>query len=383
MTLIDQLRTGSVGVRLELAEPLEILAETETWARWVDRTLALVCVAIRSRFPLDLSDARRPELRAQLEPEARRIFAREFQASEHVSKIEPRTSDPSWSPIIELELLERPGGRVMHCMHRLRYEPGREVIRGALACPIADGHVVIACMHVAQMTGWRESMLVIESGTSGLLPQAQYDAAEHDAKFPEHGLTRVRQVLQQWSSTLAITRPSTSLPAGTRVVLPASGSSIVPPVGFVAVPPGVLPMAETMSAIVRVGLEEEPDQMIDVWRIPADEVQIGNADELRVLAEEVAQAWVNEGAADVEADAWIHSKRPRSEVRCRVRFSVGGVAKLSLAHWILERDGTVHRISLSLHPPARFEDAEPTLDELVRSWEPLAPPPSKPWWKLR
>jgi hypothetical protein len=141
MGLLDDLCDGELGVRLQVGDDIEVLDDHEHLARWIVPDLQLTALAIRRVFPLDLSDARKPSLRAEIEAEARRMFEREHRAHGQSDGAGPfesrplRTDDPSWSPIVELDLLERDDGRLLRCIHRVAYQPGRELIRGLLCCP--------------------------------------------------------------------------------------------------------------------------------------------------------------------------------------------------------------------------------------------------------
>lgn len=393
MSLLDELREGSLGVRLHLPDQLESLEQGPTFARWIDRDALSTALAIHSPFPLDLSDARKPTLRAELEAEARRVFVAKYRslaAERGATALDrpPRTDDPSWSPIVELDLLERDDGRLLRCISRLSYQPGHELIRGLLCCPLANGHLWLALMHLSTQTGMRESVLTLRLNPAEGFEhpgQAFYDDPTHDETFPQHGLSCVRRGLAHWlgadAGALEITARQPSAPhPGAPITLVDSDSSLVVPPGFLHVPREVMPMAPSMSSFVRLGLERQPDAMLDVWRLSSDVTPPRNIDELVELAQAIARSWENEGASNVAVTVEPREGE-RIEARARIAFTIHDEPKRNIAQWILDRDGAVFRIGVSFEPPDEFDSWAPVLDELVASWQRLSEPssPNRPW----
>lgn len=416
MLLHDQLRAGLLGVRVQLGTKgttLEIVDQGPRHLRWHDPEFGAVGMAAHSPFPLDLSDARRPTLRAELEAEARAIFERAHatnakeraaleQADPERAKAEaalvdrpPRTADPSWSPIVECELVEREPGRVLRTLSRITYEPGHELIRGQLALPLTQGHLRLSLIHRAGLTGFRESALSIplleaaEDPTAMEHPgQAFYDDPRHDAQFPQHGLSCVRQGLSAWldpDDGLQVLDAPPLQATGTRVELPTAASSIVPPPGFLFVPREVLPMAPTLASLVRVGLEPAPDSMIDVWRL---EQRFRGPGELRQFADQTLHGWSEEGAEEVQVHSEVASDGPHAvAVRSQVSMRTQSEPRHTLVYWFVDDDGESFRVSLGFSGAIAFEDQRPTFDALVSSWRRLAveptpePEPERSWWR--
>lgn len=383
---------------------IEILGDSVGSAHWIDRGLGVTLVAQHRVFPLDLGDARRPRLRAELEMETRRSFEREHRRlstadrpAEGFEPQPPRTSDPAWSPIVEFELLERDGGRILRCLHRLTYQPGHEVIVGSLRWPLADGHLALDILHRASMTGLRETVLaqsVLAKRNPEVDPfelvfeQASFDAAEHDELFPDHGLPAVRQALVRWldgtRGGVRITQPPSFPRSGERILLPGCSSAIELPVGFLPVPAERAPhLSPTIAMLARVGLEPRPTALLDIWRVPDESPR--DASELVALAESTTREWVDAGVDRVDLQSEIvASTTHRAQVRCQIDFEVDGAPVLGLAHWLLTHDGAVFRFSVSIEPPERLEDIAPTLDAMLHSWERLPdpePPPKTRWWQ--
>ncbi len=385
MSLFAELAAGRAGVRLR-SDPssIELQQDDPDHARWIDRTQLVTVLVYRHRFRLDLGDGRAPGLRAELEREARGQFEREYarSAKQKPADAKPRTADPSWSPIVEAEVVELRGGRALRCMHRLSYQPGLECIRASISCPVADGIITIAAIHLAEITGMRESVLMMplleaSQGRPEHPGQAFFDAPEHDERFPRHGLTCLRRLMASWldpsQGGLEITRPDRPTPAGERIELRAAESSIVPPVGFQRLWPELFPMSPSLALFARVGLDANAPTLFDVWKVPVPPTRAIDAGTLAAIAEQTARGWASEGARNIETETRvIERSRFRAELLATTEFDAAGGRKLSHARWIVDHDGAVFRISISCDPtlesPTVLRDE---LDAAARSWQRL------------
>lgn len=74
---------------------------------WVDRELGVVGEVVRSSFAMSLSPLE--FVKQDAEREARHRFENEWSPSPLPGQPGPRTSDPAWSPIVELEVVEHEG----------------------------------------------------------------------------------------------------------------------------------------------------------------------------------------------------------------------------------------------------------------------------------
>ncbi|MDC0741577.1 hypothetical protein [Polyangium mundeleinium] len=107
MHVIESLQTGRFGVTLQLPSHLKVCRDEEECAELVDEPKNVVWWFFF--FPdlhLDLREEHRGDLRKSLEYYARSMFDDMFHKRDHADKERPpRTADPTWSPIIDVEPL--------------------------------------------------------------------------------------------------------------------------------------------------------------------------------------------------------------------------------------------------------------------------------------
>lgn len=252
-SLLKDLRRGVHGARLALPAAMKADADDrydagpipdhdhEVWWWFLFR------VGLR----LDLTAQREQQLRRAAHDFAKGMFE---QTSRHHDPAAPlRSTDPDWSPLIDLERIEVKGAPALRLIHRMIYQPGRETIMGHLLVPLRTGLVEARVLTVDTFTGTRESVLMaahvkdmsqeeraqfdraLEDGSVRFLDQSQIDAREADAQFPQHCLSRARVALRwlEEASGLEIDEPW-SQPDGPREIeLTDLGSTFVPPPGFV------------------------------------------------------------------------------------------------------------------------------------------------------
>jgi len=211
MGLIEALRDGRHGVQLSLPdwwclneerEDALKLTEVERGASWF--------FYVFPGLHLDLAEEHRDGLRRGLEWPARGMFEALSHAQERGGEERPRTVDPSWSPMVDVEHLLLDGSPALRTVHRMAYEPGREVIMGHLLVPLRQGLFEARVICGDSFTGLRETVLLEArmadrpaegepaAPPAGLrhLRQADYDDPEHDSAFPEHALSRTRAALR-------------------------------------------------------------------------------------------------------------------------------------------------------------------------------------------
>ncbi|KIG19614.1 hypothetical protein DB30_00123 [Enhygromyxa salina] len=183
---------------------------------------------------------------------------------------------------------------------------------------------------------------------------------------------------------IELIEPAPGNPQHGRVELPNAGCSIIPPPGFVFVSREVMPMAPSLASFVRVGIEPEPDAMVDVWRV--DE-SVQDAGQLRAFADQTARGWANEGAQDVEVESRALADAPHAAaVRCEISFTVQGRSRRCLCCWFIAADNAVTRIAVSFPGQVPFVEWESLLSAVVNSWQPLKPTEPEPsargpWWR--
>lgn len=153
------------------------------------------------------------------------------------AKRQPRTADPTWTPMVDYERLQAGGAPALRTVHRMSYEPGREIVMGHLLIPLERGLFEVRVAAGDPMTGVREAMLLAmrrDPDASKPLTQAELDAPEHDEQFRDHALSRVRRALR-WAlaeAKLEVTAPAPPHRHG-EVVLKKLDCALTPPPRFV------------------------------------------------------------------------------------------------------------------------------------------------------
>ncbi len=401
VTLREDLATGRAGVRWsppasfvwrEDHPDLALVQDVDRQVAWLVR---------RFRWRLDLRRAYDEVLRRDLEEDARYEFESNFKPVETVpgsgQTSRPRTSDPRWSPIVEVEHQRIGEAPALRVVRRLSYQPGMESVSGALLVPVAHGFVEVAAIVRAGMTGYRESALMLRR--SGGLPgpeepfpaQAEFDDERHDASFPQHPLSLTRRAMR-WllaDAALEVTEAAGEPPEGEVTVAPARCAVFLPP-RYLFVPREVLPMSPTLASYSRVGLADGDPRLLDVWRVPNRLIGDDRGRKLRDLAVTTINDWAKEGATDIEQSPRVVSgdDAPVS-VTNLVRFNVGGVRKVSAMRWRADDDGTVFRVAVSAAPYVPASDLVEQADTVMGCLGRVvgAPPErmsqesKKPWWK--
>lgn len=215
MQMIESLQTGQFGVELRLPSHLHVRSDEEQRAELVDESNGVMWRFFF--FPdlhLDLCEEHRADLRRSLEWYARSMFDDVFRQRDHMDgRSPPRTTDPSWSPLVDVEHLSIGGARALRTVHRMTYEPGSEIIMGHLLIPLRRGLFEARTVCGDQMTGYRESVLIdrrmgerppsskedIQRLMAGL-QQSDFDDPRHDDVFPQHSLSRTRAAIR-WLCT--------------------------------------------------------------------------------------------------------------------------------------------------------------------------------------
>lgn len=354
-------------------------------------------------WPLDLRRSFDDVLRTDLEADARHLFEQAFKpiawppGSEEKSS--PRTADPRWSPIVDVEPVRVGEAPALRVVRRITYQPGNEVLSGSLLVPLAQGFAELAAIARAGQTGLRESVLMLKRPGGPptkpkvtFLSQAEYDDPVHDALFAEHPLSLVRGALH-WllaDAGLEVTAPAVEPPEGEHVI-EAAGCAVILPPRYLFVSRELMPMPPTLASFVRVGLGEAPLRLLDVWRL-ADRLSgrdRGRA--LKRLAVENTERWIEEGVSDLDQEAEIVAvDGPETAVRTWVRFKVGDRPKVSAMRWRADEDGTVFRVTASAAPYVPAPELRDQADAVMASLRRLdvdeggsgPGAPNKPWWKI-
>lgn len=367
MGLLEDLRTGAAGVRVRLPEG-ELLTNSETCAQVGDPETRLVVTALKTPWRLDLEPRHEPFRLRNCLLAARHVFAEAFvpdDAPPPFGRQQPRTADPSWSPVIEIGNCLVDGLPAFRTLYRITYQPGNESIVGHLLIPVADGTVELTTHGKAEMTGTRESVLYVKEGRQ--LTQAEFDDPAHDQVFQEHVLARVRRALAAFAEAEVTAAPAPT--PGELVDLPASRGRLRPPPGFALVPPGTLPLAPTIDVLARITLRtDRGPELLDVYWIPG--TPPADLAALSSRARAMNQAWEQQGVEDVDVLlGGGHATAAGMDLAVRVSMTSRGERKLSRQRWLV-RDGRLVRLARTVPAWESEIDADLDLDAAVRSWEP-------------
>ena len=218
MTLRAKLATGELG--LVVKAPAALLTDDESALTFNDDAGRHWWWFWKPKLAFDVSAAHRPQLEAHLQHFTRAMFDDLFDEQRAAGKLpgdlQPRTHDATWSPLIEVTSATFAGKAGLWFMHRMLYVQGREVVLSHALIPTAHGtfEARVLTTNGAHPTGLRESVLLLESGTKAFLPQAAYDDAKHDARFPHHPVTLAREA-RRWLETV-VEKVSSPRPAPAR-----------------------------------------------------------------------------------------------------------------------------------------------------------------------
>ena len=207
MGLIARLKLGKIGVWFRAPPGLEAQRDDDDFAMLVDREGGVAWHLCLTEFQLDLAAQHAPVLARDIERHTRDLFLRFFHAAGPRSE-QPRTADPAWSPVVDVEQVVLGQAAALRVVHRLAYEPGRETLMGHLLVPLRHGlFEVRITAPTLRATGTRESALLdaLLRASPGEDPRAvmrrlsqrAIDDPRHDADFPEHPLSRVRAALRR------------------------------------------------------------------------------------------------------------------------------------------------------------------------------------------
>lgn len=379
MGLKAALRDGRHGVRF---------SPPERWQLDEDQDDALRLTEVEGSvgwffyyFPglhMDLAAEHRDGLRQALEWPARDMFEALFRAQKRDPEERPRTADASWSPLVDVEHLELDGSPALRTVHRMAYEPGREVIMGHLLVPLQRGLFEARVICQDSFTGLREVALFEAHARSGGappdgppvgLPQAAYDDPRHDAAFPTHALSRTRAALRwlEGEAGLRVLEPPMARQYG-EAELPKLGCALRPPPRFV-------PDPDSGTSFHRVSfcgtdgvqrfIVQRYDHPLRPGRLLDEAV-----DRARRLHEDAgvenvvveAEAFAEGVLTIVEGDGHLG----------RLRNAVG---------WLLDADGRAWSLCLTAMAVVPREVLAAELAEAARSFRLTRPPPQRPWWR--
>lgn len=376
------LAAGRFGARMTVPEHLTIANETERMLDAVDPASGVHWTFFYFpdlHFVLDDDAADAGTLRAGLEQHARLMFDTFF--AEHppegagpFAMDRPRTADPDWSPLVEATPVQLGATPALRVLHRMAYQPGREVMLGHLLVPLAGGLFEARAIAHDEVTGMRESVIMVKQGRDAHPGQADFDDPALDDTFPQHCLSRVRAALRwlEHDSGLTCDAPAPRRAHG-ETVLAAQGCALVAPPRFVHRPGG-----GSEACFVRVafcgtdGLEH--------FIVTCAEAELGRLDAAALSAkalDAVRATYREAGVKDIEV------RRETDEVF--VAEGLGHEGRLrAVFHWFLDEGQRPWHLAISSLAAAPWQARAQELAAARQSFRLTSPPPParpKRWWR--
>jgi hypothetical protein len=244
MGFLEDILSGRMGLTLAIPEGLEVSDESDSSAMLVDRAGPMGWQLTLCPWPIDLNPSHREPLHRDVARYTRELFETYYRTAPRPGgspKDPPRTADPGWSPLVDVEHVTLGEARALTVIHRMSYEPGNELLMGHLLVPTDSGTIELRLIAPAEMTGFRESALLLnalkEAGSDAdptavmrRLGQRHYDDPTHDKAFPTHPLSAVRAQLRRLvdGSLIKVTRPAAEAPEG-EIQDPEKGFAFTPP----------------------------------------------------------------------------------------------------------------------------------------------------------
>lgn len=417
MSLLDDLRSGTCGVRFNPPPSLRLEADRDSFASFRDEEHRVDWYLEFSPLIVDLSIGHEDVLREDLRIDTVAAFESFFElglqsstAGQAVGRTEsaqaaaenilsaPRTKkDPTWSPLVSVERVSFGGVPALEVIHRLTYTAGDERIIGRIIIPLEQGTLYFSALRRANMTGVRESIILLgkmpfpnESDylRHPLVVQAEIDDPALDEKFPDHPLSVIRQGLR-WALTtpldVTVTAPL-PLERDDIVELPNSSCTIRLPPRFRFCPKLAAEMDPSLTPFTRATVPQTGSYTFDVWRLPSVTIKGSHAGQhLRRLAEEHLRAWNREREPDVETESVeLPLLNDRPIVSTFVRFCVDGNMNHAVTNWFTDYDGMVFRVCAAGPLSRPREDLRKAVNESTLAWKRLPGDLKRRsnWWNL-
>ncbi|MDI1429071.1 hypothetical protein [Polyangium sorediatum] len=397
MHMIESLQTGRLGVTFQLPSHSKICRDERECAELVDEPKGVVWWFFF--FPdlhLDVHEEHRADLRKSLEYYARAMFDDMFHKRDRVDEQRsPRTADPTWSPMIDVEPLNIDGAEALRTVHRMAYEPGSEMIMGHLLLPLRQGLFEARVLCVDNMTGVRETLLVNKrlkerspkseetfKQMTATFRQADFDDPRHDDAFPEHSLSRARAALR-WlciESNLRVMERPSPFEQG-EVELSHMGCALVPPPRFRYDAPNGPSQEGCFRRVSFCGTDGVERMYVNCW----DDFARDTATHLPGVAESIARM-LHEDSDIKDMRVTVETLAPLDQ-RPLALVIVEGMGHLGLLRNVMLFFRDEHQLPWSL---SRFgtaavprEALAAELTEAARSFRFIRPPKQqKPWWRF-
>jgi len=395
MKVSEALRAGNFGVRLDLPVRFEVDLEDGTSVQLVDPETAVQWFFFWfPRQVFDLGDQDRDELGRAIELYARRMFDEVFEHNRQAGPAtEPRTDDPAWSPMVDVEHLACDGAPALRTVHRMAYQPTLEIVMAHLLVPLPGGLFEARAVCADRMTGLRETALTQkrlqsappgEDGLGALMAEGRqqyFDDPAHDSTFPKHALSRARAAIR-WlcnDSGLRVLQPALPRARG-EIALPALGCALTPPPRFV-LRPGDGPAEACFERCSFCGTDGN-----ETLLVRCEEKQLGRlrASSLRERGTELVrsiheQAKVENVHLHVEELGEI-AGQPHVLVIAEGQGHQGPLR--NAFWWFLDEAGRPWYLNLNATAAVPRETRAAELKAAAQSWRlTAAAPAKKPWWK--
>jgi hypothetical protein len=247
VTLLESLANGPFGLHLRFPASWPVVSADAASAQVVDEDRqAMWWLFMFPGLHLDLSGNDEQGLRDAAHHHARAMFDGVHEQDTGYDG-PPRTSDPTWSPLVEHDRFDLQGSPVLRSIHRMSYRPGREIILGHLLVPRPWGLFEARVATNDATTGMRESvqfalMKAKQPGIDSITlmksaTQATYDDPALDASFSQHCLSRSRAALRWLAADSGLRLDAVTLPrASAETTLRELGCTVSPPPRFFPVP---------------------------------------------------------------------------------------------------------------------------------------------------
>ncbi len=392
MSLLTDMQEGQVGVRFSVPEHLAVNQETSELTVLVDRERQLVWTLHLSEHHLDLRPAHEELLRRDIERHARTLFEGCFHRAERPAgrtPEKPRTSDPAWSPVVEIERVQLGGAHALWVMHRMFYEPGNETVMGHLLIPLGHGLFEFRMFKHAEMTGLRESMLGIramaeargsnadgraQSLALGGVGQAYFDDPRHDELFPDHPLSTLRSA-KRWllqEAQIEIATPVTRGQAE-EVIAQHAGFAVTPPPRYALLPADDLPRMRfsRVSFATTDGV-----QLLTVARLPRTRSDAAlTGEELLEMGEELAHDDIPYAMNPHVTAEQLPDVAGRPQVRVYCTYDEAGNAPQHTAfRWFVDESGAGVMVAVGTATCVPAEELFAQAEDVVGSFRLLDAP---------
>jgi hypothetical protein len=370
---IDGLRAGDFGLRFPFPDSFQMIDEFPLGANFLDENRNVAWHIGFSPSPLVLD----PEHDALLRRDIKMFLRGRFETET------PRTLDPEWSPLVDMEYATLPGSTALLIVYRSAYEPGNEALVGELYVPLSTGHVYFDARCRVGTTGFRESYLVAQAidrgrspGQAAAIAQSEIDDPRHDARFPRHALSIVRAAMR-WlveSADIEVTDPmSISTEEETR--LEDAECAVVLPPRYALNPTMSHRMAEGLIIANRVCPPGSSSMSLDIWRLPANVITGWNAKgRLKRLAAQTIRNCKREGASQIRLQTrGLPDYDGRTQIETYVRFHSGADYVHSVMWWFVDTDGQVFRVAAAGPQFVPRSELTAHVEAVVGSWRRLEP----------